>query len=48
MSTPTISGAASLDLFASAHDAQLAIHLKARGAAWTRGYIQQQIGRAHV
>lgn len=40
-----VSRARELDLFASAHDAQLAIHLKARGAAWTRGYIQQHAAR---
>lgn len=30
-----------LDTFASAHDAQLALHLQARGAAWSLGYLQQ-------
>ena len=30
-----------LDQFAGAHDAQLAIRLRARGAAWTLGYVQQ-------
>ncbi len=30
-----------LDSFAGQHDAQLAVHLKARGAAWSVGYIQQ-------
>ncbi len=28
-----------LDAFASQHDAQLAVHLHARGAAWSVGYI---------
>lgn len=31
-----------LDAFASQHDAQLAVQLRARGAAWSLGYIQQQ------
>ena len=35
-----------LDAFASQHDAQLAIHLQARAAAWSVGYIQQH-GRRH-
>ncbi|HEX2012418.1 MAG TPA: cell division protein FtsZ, partial [Roseateles sp.] len=30
-----------LDQFASEHDAQLAIQLRSRGAAWTLGYVQQ-------
>ena len=34
-----------LDHFASAHDAQLAVHLRAREAAWSVGYIQQHGGR---
>lgn len=34
-----------LDAFASAHDAQLAIHLRARAAAWSVGYILQHAGR---
>ncbi|MEO7336023.1 MAG: cell division protein ZipA C-terminal FtsZ-binding domain-containing protein, partial [Caldimonas sp.] len=34
-----------LDSFASQHDAQLAVHLKARGAAWSVGYIQQSARR---
>ena len=37
-----VARARELDNFASAHDAQLAVHLKARGAAWSVGYIQQQ------
>lgn len=31
-----------LDAFAGAHDAQLAVTLQARSAAWSVGYIQQQ------
>lgn len=34
-----------LDVFASEHDAQLAVHLHARGAPWTIGYIQQHARR---
>jgi hypothetical protein len=34
-----------LDTFASEHDAQLAVHLRARGAAWSVGYIQQHARR---
>ena len=34
-----------LDAFASQHDAQLAVHLHARGAAWSVGYIQQHARR---
>ncbi len=34
-----------LDTFAGAHDAQLAVHLRARGAAWSVGYIQQHARR---
>jgi hypothetical protein len=34
-----------LDAFASAHDAQLAVHLRARAAAWSVGYILQHAGR---
>ena len=34
-----------LDGFASQHDAQLAVHLRARGAAWTVAYIQQHARR---
>ncbi|SEL08761.1 hypothetical protein SAMN05216359_105120 [Roseateles sp. YR242] len=30
-----------LDQFAASHDAQLAIQLRARGAAWTLGFVQQ-------
>lgn len=34
-----------LDAFASAHDAQLAMRLFAKGSAWSVGYLQQQAGR---
>ncbi len=34
-----------LDAFAGQHDAQLAVHLLARGAAWSVGYIQQHARR---
>jgi hypothetical protein len=34
-----------LDAFASQHDAQLAVHLHARTAAWSVGYIQQHARR---
>jgi hypothetical protein len=34
-----------LDAFAGQHDAQLAVHLHARGAAWSIGYIQQHARR---
>ena len=34
-----------LDAFASKHDGQLAVHLHARGAAWSVGYIQQHARR---
>src|SRR4051812_18567213 len=34
-----------LDAFASQHDAQLAVHLRAQGAAWGVGYIQQHARR---
>jgi hypothetical protein len=40
-----VARARELDNFASAHDAQLAVHLKARGAAWSVGYIQQLASR---
>lgn len=33
-----------LDQFAGGHDAQLAIHLRANGAAWTVAYLQQAAG----
>jgi len=34
-----------LDAFASEHDAQLAVHLRARGSSWSVGYIQQHARR---
>ncbi len=34
-----------LDAFANQHDGQLAVHLHARGAAWSVGYIQQHARR---
>ncbi len=34
-----------LDAFAGDHDAQLAVHLQARAAAWSVGYIQQHASR---
>lgn len=34
-----------LDAFASAHDAQLAMRLHAKGSAWSVGYVQQQASR---
>ena len=37
-----VARARELDAFASQHDAQLAVVLRARGAAWSVGYIQQQ------
>ena len=40
-----VAGARELDHFASAHDAQLAVQLRARQAAWSVGYIQQHAGR---
>lgn len=40
-----VAAARELDQFASAHDAQLAVHLQAREAAWSVGYIQQHAGR---
>lgn len=41
-----IARAKELDGFASQHDAQLALRLAAKGAAWSVGYLQQQ-ARAH-
>ena len=41
----TWSRARELDAFAGDHDAQLAVHLQARGAAWSVGYIQQHAAR---
>ena len=40
-----VARARELDAFASEHDAQLAVHLQARSAAWSVGYIQQHAGR---
>ena len=34
-----------LDAFAGGHDAQLAVHLRARSSAWSIGYIQQHARR---
>lgn len=36
-----VARARELDQFAASHDAQLAIVLRARGAAWTLGFVQQ-------
>jgi hypothetical protein len=40
-----VSRARELDAFAGQHDAQLAIHLRARDIAWSVGYIQQSAAR---
>ena len=40
-----VSRARELDEFAHAHDAQLAVHLQAKGPAWTVGYLQQCAAR---
>lgn len=40
-----VSRARELDQFASEHDAQLAVVLRSRGAAWTVGYVQQMAAR---
>lgn len=37
-----VARARELDGFASAHDAQLAVHLRAGGPSWAVGYLQQQ------
>ena len=37
-----VARARELDTFASAHDGQLAVHLRARGPAWGVGFLQQQ------
>ncbi len=34
-----------LDAFASQHDVQLAVHLRARSTAWSVGYVQQQAAK---
>ena len=40
-----VARARELDQFASAHDAQLGFTLRARGAAWSPGFVQQQAAR---
>src|SRR5947207_2574363 len=40
-----VARARELDAFAGEHDAQLAVHLQARSAAWSIGYIQQHAAR---
>lgn len=40
-----VARARELDAFAGQHDAQLAVHLHARGTAWSVGYIQQHAVR---
>jgi hypothetical protein len=40
-----VARARELDGFASDHDAQLAVHLRAHSAAWSVGYIQQHAAR---
>ena len=40
-----VATARELDAFAGQHDAQLAVHLRARAAAWSVGYIQQHAAR---
>lgn len=40
-----VARARELDQFAGAHDAQLAVGLKARGAAWTLGFLSQSAGK---
>jgi len=40
-----VARARELDQFASQHDAQLSFNLRARGAAWSPGYVAQQAGR---
>jgi len=40
-----VARARELDAFAGDHDAQLAVHLHARSAAWSVGYIQQHAAR---
>ena len=40
-----VARARELDAFASAHDAQLALRLAAKGSAWSLGYVQQQAAR---
>jgi hypothetical protein len=40
-----VARARELDVFAGDHDAQLSLTLRANGAAWSVGYIQQSAGR---
>ncbi len=40
-----VARARELDGFASQHDAQLAVHLRARSTAWSVGYVQQHASR---
>ncbi len=40
-----VNRAREIDAFASEHDAQLAVTLRANGAAWSVGYLQQCAGR---
>jgi hypothetical protein len=40
-----VARARELDAFANEHDAQIAMHLRARNAAWSVGYIQQHAAR---
>jgi hypothetical protein len=40
-----VARARELDAFANEHDAQIAVHLRARSAAWSVGYIQQHAAR---
>lgn len=40
-----VARAREIDAFASEHDAQLAVTLRANGAAWSVGYLQQSAGR---
>lgn len=40
-----VARARELDAFANEHDAQIAVHLRARQAAWSVGYIQQHAAR---
>lgn len=42
---PEVLRARELDQFASQHDAQLGLSLRARGAAWSPGYVAQQAAR---
>jgi FtsZ-interacting cell division protein ZipA len=40
-----VARAKELDLFASQHDAQLAVHLRAQGSAWSIGFVAQHAKR---